>query len=179
MINQLTNEIYRALDAELYLVALCTALTLPDICGKAELPNETSTAKRYKMWYEKHIGQFEKSPDDNNNDMPYLSADVVYDLRCSLLHQGNPNVNQQKTNIDRFELIIQRFDGLEICFDSSTVITHADGTSTRIIKVNIKSLCWKLCDAAKIFFEKYKDKFTFFDYKIVDMNKIFPFTFPV
>ena len=178
MINRLTDEISKALDAELYLVALCTALTLPDICGKAEFPDERSSATRYKTWYEKHMGQYEKGP-ESSDDMPYLSGEVVYSLRCSLLHQGNPNVDKDKTNIDEFQLIVQRMNGIEIYLDTSTVIEHADGTQTRIIKVNIKSLCWKLCRVAKKYFENNKDKFNFFNYTIVDMNKMFPFTFKI
>ena len=52
----LTNEIEKALKNNLYLVALNTALTLPDICGKAEFPNK-STTKRYIEWFDKRTGQ--------------------------------------------------------------------------------------------------------------------------
>lgn len=46
---KLIEEINLALDNNLYLVALNTALTLPDICGKAEYPDLGPTA-RYKKW---------------------------------------------------------------------------------------------------------------------------------
>ena len=59
-----------------YLVALNTALTLPDICGKAEFPG-LGTIARYKKWYKEHIEQCEKLSNSVEN-MPYLSADVVY-----------------------------------------------------------------------------------------------------
>ncbi len=37
-------------------------------------------------WYQENIGQHEQRPDDkeNNIDFPYLSDNVVYQLRCSL-----------------------------------------------------------------------------------------------
>lgn len=49
---QLIDDVNKALDAESYYSALTLALTLPDICGKAEYPQEKSTAKRYKDWYD-------------------------------------------------------------------------------------------------------------------------------
>ena len=36
MINRLIDDINKALDAEAYMAALALALTLPDICAKAE-----------------------------------------------------------------------------------------------------------------------------------------------
>lgn len=47
MVERLVKEIYSGLHNRCYLSALTTALTLPDICGKAKYPNEKTT-KRYK-----------------------------------------------------------------------------------------------------------------------------------
>ena len=63
MIHKLIDEIEIALENNLYLVALNTALTLPDICGKAEYP-QLKTAERYKKWYDEYIGQYEQFPID-------------------------------------------------------------------------------------------------------------------
>lgn len=70
------DEIAVALNQGLYLVALSAALTLPDVCGKAEYPEER-VSTRYKKWYSTFV------PDGN------LPEDSVYALRCSLLHEGN------------------------------------------------------------------------------------------
>ncbi len=43
MVQRIVDDIRAALDHDLYFVALSTALTLPDICGKAEYPNEKSS----------------------------------------------------------------------------------------------------------------------------------------
>lgn len=48
------SEIRRALNLELYNCALATALTLPDICGKVEFPNEYSR-ERYTKWFDKYV----------------------------------------------------------------------------------------------------------------------------
>ena len=47
MIERLVQEIRTALKNELYFVALSSAITLPDICGKAAYPTERSSRKRY------------------------------------------------------------------------------------------------------------------------------------
>ena len=91
MIIRLVQDIRKALENELYFVALSSALTLPDICGKAAYPAEQSSRKRYILWYDEEIGKYEKNPEDKD-DMPYLSGEVIYSLRCSLLHEGNPNM---------------------------------------------------------------------------------------
>ena len=51
MIERIIKEINLSLENECYLSALGMALTLPDICGKAEYPNEKSTTKRYIEWF--------------------------------------------------------------------------------------------------------------------------------
>ena len=60
MIIRLVQDIRKALENDLYLVALSSALTLPDICGKAARPAEKSSRKRYILWYDEEIGKYEK-----------------------------------------------------------------------------------------------------------------------
>ncbi|MFR0968762.1 MAG: hypothetical protein ACLSEV_05645 [Coprococcus sp.] len=43
MVQRIVDDIRAALDHDLYFAALSTSLTLPDICGKAEYPNEKSS----------------------------------------------------------------------------------------------------------------------------------------
>ena len=50
MTQKMIDEIAVALNQGLYLVALSAALTLPDVCGKAEYPEER-VSTRYKKWY--------------------------------------------------------------------------------------------------------------------------------
>ena len=125
MIFRLVQDIRKALENELYFVALSSALTLPDICGKTAYPDEQSSRKRYIAWYDEEIGKYEKNPEDKEN-MPYLSGEVIYNLRCSLLHEGNPNMNNSslRTNcpIDHFSLLIEKAKPLDIYADTSSII---------------------------------------------------------
>ncbi len=169
MIERLIKEINVALENELYLVALNTALTLPDICGKAKYP-ELGTTARYKKWYQEYVGQYEKSSKSGDN-MPYLSADVVHQLRCALLHQGNPNVDKN-TGIDCFELVIEvKQRDIAIYADFSSICEHADKTVTRSYRVSIQRLCFILCETAWGYYTKNKELFNFFNYTIIDMEK--------
>lgn len=155
MINKLIEEIEIALQNNMYLIALNTALILPDICGKAEYPT-LSTNERYKKWYDMYIAEPKnKSP----NDTLQLTGNVVYSLRCSLLHEGNPNVSKDKTNIDTFKLNIQ--DDYGVYLDTSTIITHANRSVSRQYQVNVRGLCFKLCELAKKYYSENKDKFNF------------------
>lgn len=170
MVNKLIEEINLALDNNLYLVVLNTALTLPDICGKAEYP-ELKTAERYKKWYQENIGQHEQRPDDkeNNIDFPYLSDNVVYQLRCSLLHQGNPNIEKGKTGIDEFTLAIEEKNQFELYADSASLETYCNECK-KTYTVNVRRLCFILCQTAKIYYENNKEKFSFFNYSILDLD---------
>lgn len=112
MMLKLIDDVNKALDAQCYYSALTLALTFPDICVKAEYPQENTT-KQYKDWYDVHIGKYEQCPCGKcrNTPMPYLSGEVVYSLRNSLLHQGTPiiDVDRIKNNnnkIDHFELVL-------------------------------------------------------------------------
>lgn len=41
--------------------------------------------------------------------MPYLSGSVIYSLRCSLLHEGNPNVDNAQLTRGNASLPIDHF----------------------------------------------------------------------
>ena len=127
MVDIIVNEIRKALEQDLFMVALTTALTLPDIWGKAEFPNEKNW-KRYISWYDNEITINKRSGRNTTViDMPELDGRVVYSLRCSLLHEGNPNINNEqlaknKTKpIDHFVLTTEHGEGLIICLDESKV----------------------------------------------------------
>jgi len=72
------NQMKQASDAGLYLVALITALTLPDMLAALSSVNGRATGERYRTWVQKHL---RRSADD---------AAQLYGFRCSLLHQGSP-----------------------------------------------------------------------------------------
>lgn len=176
MIKELTWEICKCLKDGYYMAALTSALTIPDMCGKAEFPDLKNTGDRYKGWFDKHIGNHEKEK-HGNKGMPYLSGELVYSLRCSLLHQGNPNIQEHisvKNNIIYFELRYQRLEGASRRMGAvEAQIIKVDGEEKAVnikYSIDVKLLCYKLCIAAREYYKHNKEKFNFFNYKIVGLD---------
>lgn len=180
MIIRLVQDIRKALENELYFVALGSVLTLPDICGKVAYPDELSSRKRYISWYDEEIGKYEKSPEDKEN-MPYLSGDVIYSLRCSLLHEGNPNVNSDslKTDlpIDHFSLVIEKIKPFDMYSDSSSIANFGD-KNIREYSMNVRRVCMILCNVAESFYKENKEKFHF-NYEIIDWDEVTSYLPPI
>ena len=168
MINRIVSEIRSALENDLFIVALQAALTLPDICGKVAFPNE-NTSSRYKKWYDEEIGEYEHAP--NNTHMPYLSGEVVYNLRCALLHEGNPNVEKEKTDIGEFTLVLQKAESkYSTTCDVSGESTKNDNEIVRTYRVNVRRICMILCLVAEEYYNQNKEKFSFC-YHIIDWDE--------
>lgn len=181
MIITLIEEINKSLSHNLYFSALSLALTLPDICGKAEFPGTGSTT-RYKKWYDEYIGQYEKSAKiDGVPEMPYLSGEIVYNFRSSLFHQGNPNLdnveykkrhNQKDCPIEHFKIVIEKEKPYKIYGgEAGSLIMDNDGIWHREYSVSVRRLCMVLCLAAENYYKKNMDKFTFINYSILDWDK--------
>lgn len=75
--DELIAQIRSASDAGLYYLALIGALTLPDICGALNSGNGRASGSKYRDWLRSNV------------PTQAASADLIYDLRCSLLHQGS------------------------------------------------------------------------------------------
>lgn len=171
MINRLISDINQSLDNECYFAALSLALTLPDICGKAKYPAYGVT-QRYIAWYNEYIGKYEKPKSKYDSDMPYLSGEVIYNLRNSFLHQGTPNIDkvsikEVECKIDEFELVF----GNNLLGDTSKVsYNNSSLSSTKIVKrgysVNVRLLCVRLCNSAQKYYNENIEKFNFFNYHI-------------
>ncbi len=164
----LLDEIEFCLENKLYLAALNMSLTLPDICGKAEYPTAPSTASRYIGWYNKYMIQYHQGTSPYAADMPYLSGEVVFNLRNSMLHSGNPSIDSKKVKHEQCQI-----DEFELCFEKSFLgdtSCVAYGAGMKIVKrqysVNVYLLCYRLCRVAKEYFRDNKEKFNFFNYNI-------------
>lgn len=142
----------KALDNDCFFSALSLALTLPDICGKAKYPTD-GNKKRYIAWYDEYVGAYEQCPGEEGK-MPYLSGEVVYQLRCSFLHQGNPNIDKGKINeecckIDKFVLLTEKKKEFNILSDSASSSEQfwgdkKIGDTYRTYEVNVRRLCFTL-----------------------------------
>lgn len=73
----LVVETQLAVGHRLYMLALMGSLALPSILSALETENGQSTGDTYKAWLMQHGAATENG------------ADLIYGLRCSLLHQGS------------------------------------------------------------------------------------------
>lgn len=176
MLGRITEEITRCLDNECYIAALSLALTIPDVCGKAEYPT-ASVTERYIKWYNENMGQYEKSDDPNRPDdvkMPYMSGEVLYNLRNSLLHQGTPSIEvnkikDERCKVDSFILTVDN----AMLGGSSTVSYGMDRKiEHRALEINIVNLCVKLVAVARGYYKENADKFNFFQYTLRDNREV-------
>ena len=162
------DEIEICLENECYLAALALALTLPDICGKAEYP-EKGVGRRYIQWFDQYVGSYQKSQSPYSADMPYLSGEVVYSLRNNFLHAGNPNIEKEKIKdelckIDQFCLIA----GKSLIGDTSRVSYGKElEIKERGYTVNVRLLCKRLCQTARGYYLENEYKFSFLNYDMV------------
>ncbi|WP_418846564.1 hypothetical protein [Phocaeicola sp.] len=177
-IERIFDDVEKSLNANCYFAALSLALTIPDICGKAEYPTETKNGKRYKDWYDRYIGVYEIPPYNESvleeYKMPYLSGEVVYSFRNSLLHQGTPNIDNKRireeaNRVDRFIIKIQQKNQYDSYGDSGSQSMDFKGkVIERTYTVNIRRLCLILCRTGKGYYKENRDKFSFFNCYIQD-----------
>lgn len=150
MIEVYVQEIATCLKNRCYFAALALSLTLPDICGAAEYPDEASVTKRYINWYDKYIGDNERK-ERATEDSSYLSGEVVYNLRNTFLHQGNPTIKKDKIKAkeNRFDRFILILGDATIFWSASMLLDIGNGAATfRGMIIDVTYLCQKICKAA-------------------------------
>lgn len=155
MIQRLIKEIEVCLKNELYMAALTTVLTLPDICGKAEYP-DYGNKRRYIEWLKLYC-------EISINNL--ISANEIYQLRNCMLHQGSPTTKLRAEEIDEFELIIQPQNQAKKLMQAVYQMP-----TKRVLCINIESLCELICSAALSYYANNKEKFNFLNYRIVNTD---------
>lgn len=75
--EELLTKIKKALECKLYLVALQSTLTIPDICAKLTIGKGDVHKSDYINWYEGNI-----------KNKQGLTGQECYSFRCAMLHEG-------------------------------------------------------------------------------------------
>lgn len=81
----LVSQTRKAMQSELYYVALIGALSIPDIAGALEGDDRRASKSRYVGWYEKWVRP--RLAENRSRDNPF-SGEACYVFRCSMIHQG-------------------------------------------------------------------------------------------
>ncbi len=102
--------------------------------------------------------------------MPYLSGEIIYNLRNTYYHQGNLNINKAKikkveNQIDKFILLLG--DDKKI-YEMSMDFDIGNGMMTvKNYIINVTYLCNLLCYAAENFYSVNKEHFKM-DWKVIE-----------
>lgn len=151
------EEIERCICAKCYFGALALALTLPDICGQVECPNESRVGVRYVNWFSKFVKPlyFPSGPSAPQNQ---FDGESCYVLRCAFLHSGNYDLRQQKTSIqiDSFKFHIDILEKQCGVYNS-----YSSVNGKYIVDLDLYGLCNVITVAAKLYYERSKDKYQF------------------
>lgn len=121
------QQIEKALEQNLYYLALQATLTLPDICSSL-LSNNPTTRKvgeEYKNWY-----------NNNFSSSVNLSAEDCYYFRCSMLHQFQTQHN--KSNIKRIMFIEPNHPASDMLYNISFQTTEDEKMS---LNIKLKDFC--------------------------------------
>ena len=94
---KLLNEINKAAQNDLPILASIMASTLPDICVSLEDPDGTRNEKKYKTWCEENLGK----------KFSYITGDDLYSFRCAGVHNGR--MNRLKHNVSGFAFLVPAF----------------------------------------------------------------------
>lgn len=179
MIEVYVDNIKWSLQHKCYFPALALALALPDMCGMAEYPREC-VSKRYVDWYDKYLGEFMAQ---DYADTPWLSGEVVYNLRNTFLHQGTPNIDSEKVNepvnkLDKFILMLGDGTLIEQVTWSMKAGTGERAIEYNTILVDVTYLCNALCDFALWYYSNHKDRFSM-NFNVITQEEFFsPETLP-
>lgn len=74
----LLNQVNEAAAGGLHLIAIATAVALPDICVSLISEDGRTDGRRYKQWCADNLGP----------TFGYLTPDDLYSMRCGVLHNG-------------------------------------------------------------------------------------------
>ena len=92
----------------------------------AEYPDK-SVAERYIEWYDRYLGVYMAyGKDDLGGNNPWLSGEVIYNLRNTYLHQGNPGITSNKVKEEANQL-------------DEFILMLGDGTVLQTITLNIEA----------------------------------------
>lgn len=153
----LLKEIERALEADLYFIALQAALTLPDICASLESavePKKRKLGAEYAKWYEDHVQTLHPT---------WLSGEDCWQYRCSCLHSGS-------SIGENYSRVIFLAPGQSQIRMHNNIIGDA-------INIDLKTFCLDMIDAVRVWEASAKET-DIFKKNYPRLMRVYPEGFP-
>lgn len=134
----LFDEVEKALQAKLYLIALFTTLTIPDICSALESNTpDKNVGDRYRNWCNKHI---------DISKFSLISTDDIYEMRCKALHNGQMKELKKRSTIKDYVLVVP---------NQGITIVNCKANDTYLYSV--EEFCREILKAGYTWSESHKD----------------------
>jgi hypothetical protein len=143
--NDLLEQIEKALANNLYYLALQSTLALPDICSALISPNGQTSGRQYIDWYDRYA----KEADSNAID-----GEDCYKFRCSALHQGSSE--HKKSSYSRILFVEPSVKGFVF---HNNILNDSLNIDLNIFCNNMIESVRKWIDSVKndsVFIENYK-----------------------
>jgi hypothetical protein len=119
--KRFTDAGRKAIEGDNLYAALCLALMIPDICGSLEDPGPGKSQKRYERWFTTWA-----LPKFQSGDHTYLTASDCYQLRCSLIHSGSGEINQNKRDILDYFAFFDKSVGIHLLLSTGNRINGVE-----------------------------------------------------
>jgi hypothetical protein len=139
------RDIHCAVDAGAVYSALALALTIPDICGAIEYPNEAAANKRYRDWFNAWCG-FQQSQ---------MTAADCWALRCTYLHLAREQFEGGAATfaaLARIQFTAGKAGGVW----SSRFVGPASAGEKPAVQIPVETFCRDMGATALGWFEKQK-----------------------
>lgn len=130
-----------ALKAHDWYGALSTALTLPDICGRIEAPDQGSKP-RYIDWFNRYLLQrYTAQIGPQRTTHVFLHGEDCYALRCSYLHEGGGSIVDQRARkaLNSFHFITP---------PPNNNLVHMN-QSGNVLQLQVDIFCREMCAAVE------------------------------
>jgi len=127
-VHRLFDEIEGAIGAELYYVALFSALTIPDHMAALASRTGLTSGEQYRAWYRENVTYC-------------MTAEDCYRYRCRMLHEATAELNDRSTPTARIAFT-EPGGGVVDC-------VRID----QLLVVDVPTLCLRLLDAARTWLE--------------------------
>ena len=128
--KEIIDSLKRCLHDENYTAALMMCLSIPDICGKLE--NQQISSTRYIYWFDRYMFSKYKT---------FLTGNDCYALRCAILHEGSQDIsNQNKREIlDKF--YFTSANGGHLSRFSGCVVGDSNYDNKEFLQVSVQRFC--------------------------------------
>ena len=145
-LDQLIEQINRAANEGLHLLAIGMAVALPAICSSLEKEDGRSDCKDYIRWCKTNLV---------GGNFSFITAEQMYSIRCGVLHSGRADITNKSGSPDDSDNGIKR-----VIFMPPGPFTSTSGQINDAYTYSVIEFCKNMGQAIMVWYEANKnDKF--------------------